>query len=93
VGKDGLGLAEWLFSLGSEGAHRRLLEEAGSLPVAAWLLAKARCMAGPVSTEVPTTRELRGAAREISRRTGMGEDVPSARALASQCEAMGLLVI
>ncbi|UJR78299.1 Hypothetical protein I5071_3260 [Sandaracinus amylolyticus] len=89
----GMALTEWLLSLGSRDAHRKLLEEAGSLPAAAWRLAKARCVTAPMPSEVPTTRELRGAAREIARHAGLGDEVPTGTVLASECEAMGLLVI
>jgi hypothetical protein len=88
-----MALSEWLLSLGQRGAHRRLLEEAGSLPAAAWRLARARCATAPTPTEVPSVRELRGAAREIARRVGLGDDVPAGAMLARECEAIGLLVI
>ena len=88
-----MAVTEWLLSLGQEDAHQRLLEEAGSLPAAAWTLARARCATAPMPSEVPTMRELHGAAREIARRVGLGEDVPAGAVLASECEAMGLLVI
>lgn len=88
-----MALTEWLLSLGQRDAHRRLLEEAGSLPAAAWKLARARCATAPVPTEIPSVRELRGAAREIARRVGLGDDVPEGTRLARECEAMGLLVI
>ena len=86
-------LTEWLLSLGQSDAHRRLLDEAGSLPAAAWQLARARCATAPNPTEVPSVRELRGAAREIARRAGLGDDVPEGPMLARECEAIGLLVI
>nr|MDQ3034580.1 hypothetical protein [Myxococcota bacterium] len=75
-------LTEWLLSLGQRDAHRRLLDEAGSLPVAAWQLARARCVTAPNPTEVPSVRELRGAAREIARRAGLGDEVPDGPMLA-----------
>lgn len=86
-------LTEWLLWLGSQDAHRTLLEEAGSLPAAAWKLARARCETAPTPSQVPSVRELRGAAREIARRVGLGEDVPDGRSLARDCEALGLAVI
>ena len=88
-----MALTEWLLWLGSANAHRELLEEAGSLPAAAWRLARARCMTAPLPTHVPTVREVRGAAREIARRVGLGDDVPDGRSLARDCEALGLAVI
>ena len=89
----GMTSSEWLLYLGSDDAHRRLLEEAGSLALAAWQLARVRCAAGPVATEVPNRLELRGAAREIARRVGLPSEVPPGRALASECEAAGLPVV
>ncbi len=84
---------EWLFSVVSEAdGHRRLLEESGSLAIAAFRLALAKCRTSVVATNVPTTLELRGAAREIARRVGLGE-LPKLADLVSECEANGLLVI
>lgn len=88
-----MALTEWLLSLGQRDAHRKLLEEAGSLPVAAWRLARARCVTAPNPSEVPSVREVRGAAREIARRVGLTGDVPEGSMLARDCEALGLLVI
>lgn len=88
-----MAVTEWLLSLGHRDAHRRLLEETGSLPAAAWKLARARCATAPMPSEVPTVREVHGAAREIARRVGLGDEVPAGSVLASECEAMGLLVI
>lgn len=84
---------EWLFSvLSDREGHRRLLEECGSMAVAAYRLALARCRTSEVPTEVPSSHELRGAAREIARRTGQVH-VPSTLDLVRECEAAGLLVI
>jgi len=84
---------EWLFSvLADREGHRRLLEESGSMAIAAFRLAWARCKTAANPTEVPTTHELRGAAREIARRTGLVH-VPSLREMVAECEAAGLLVI
>ena len=84
---------EWLFSvLADREGHRRLLEESGSLSIAAFRLACARCKTGASATDVPSTHELRGAAREIARRTGITM-LPSLADLVSECEAAGLLVI
>lgn len=85
---------EWLLSVLSErDGHRRLLEESGSLALAAFRLAWARCKTSETPTDVPSTRELRGAAREIARRTGLGDRVPSLGDLVRECEAAGLMVI
>ena len=84
---------EWLFSVESDAqGHRRLLDESGSLAIAAFRLALAKCRTSVVATHVPTTLELRGAAREILRRTGLRAD-PRISDLVSECEAAGLLVI
>ncbi len=84
---------EWLLSLAQRrDGHHHLLEDTGSLAVAAWRLAQARCRAAELATEIPSTIELRGAAREIARRCGLG-DVPSASSLARDCAMAGLLVV
>lgn len=84
---------EWLLSLAQRrDGHRYLLDTTGSLAAAAWRLAEARCRAAEVSTEIPSTLEVRGAAREIARRCELGE-IPSAQILASDCASLGLLVI
>ena len=85
---------EWLLSLAQRrDGHHDLLTDTGSLAVAAWRLAHARCRAAEIATEVPSTIELRGAAREIARRCGLGDHVPSSSALARDCAMAGLLVI
>ena len=89
----GMALTEWLLRLGSDDAHRKLLDESGSLSAAAWRLARARCVTSPLPTEIPTAREVRGAAREILRRVGLSADPPNARWIAQECEALGLTVI
>lgn len=84
---------EWLLSLAQRPhGHRYLLDTAGSLAVAAWRLAEARLRASELPSEVPSTLELRGAAREIARRCDLGEP-PSASVLARDCAMAGLLVI
>ncbi len=84
---------EWLFSvLSDREGHRRLLEECGSMAVAAYRLALARCRTSEVPSEIPSSHEVRGAAREIARRTGLSL-VPSTHDLVRECEAAGLLVI
>lgn len=85
---------EWLFSVVSDQhGHRRLLDESGSLAIAAFRLALAKCRTSSVATHVPTTLELRGAAKEIVRRAGLSMALPSIASLVSECEAAGLLVI
>ena len=84
---------EWLFSvLADREGHRRLLDESGRMAIAAFRLARARCKTAAIPTDVPTTHELRGAAREIARRTGL-DRVPSLGDMVAECEAAGLLVI
>lgn len=86
---------EWLLELNqNRDGHRRLLaEEGGNLSVAAWRLARARCASGANATDIPSAIELRGAAREIAKRSGLGAEVPDARGLARECERLGYLVI
>lgn len=85
---------EWLNSLIERpDGYRRLLEEAGGLPVAAWRLAKARCEVFEVSTAIPSRSELRSAAHELSQQLGLSAPLPSRAVLASECESLGLLVI
>ena len=83
---------EWLLGLAYAGGHVRLLQEEGSLATAAWRLARARCLTSEHATEVPSAREVRGAAREILTKLGKGE-VPSIRTLTLECESIGLPVV
>jgi hypothetical protein len=69
-----------------------VLEESGSVAIAAFRLAWARCKTAATPSDVPSTHELRGAAREIARRTGLSR-VPSLGEMVAECEAAGLLVI
>ncbi len=85
---------EWLlFWAGHRDAHEALLREAGSLILAAWRLAWARCRTSDVSSTVPSMREVRGAAREIQRRLGLDDHVPTPTQIARECADAGLLVI
>lgn len=83
---------EWLLALSQLGGHDRLLREEGNLATAAWRLARARCLTSSLSTEVPSAREVRGAAREILGKLGRTE-VPSLSMLTRECEAVGLPVV
>lgn len=85
---------EWLIGLRErpEG-YRRLFEEAGSLSIAAWRLARARCLASHRSTGVPSRMEVRAAAHELTAHVSPGTRVPPSAALASECESVGLLVV
>ena len=84
---------EWLFGLDHHrDGYAMLLRDAGGLAPAAWRLARARCRVFETSTDVPTRREVRAAARRIARRVGL-DAVPAAAFLANECEAQGLLVL
>lgn len=85
---------EWLRSL-QEGRrqYRWLLEDAGSLALAAYRLSRARCRVQPVPSMIPTLGELCAAARFIRRETGTKAPVPCASLLLADCEAAGLEVI
>lgn len=84
---------EWLFSvLADHEGHRRLLEESGSMAIAAFRLALAKCRTASLPSDVPSTRDLRGAAREIARHVGLAH-IPSLGDMVAECEAAGLLVI
>lgn len=82
--------SEWLLGLMESGGHGRLLAEEG-LPTAAWRLAQARCLTSEHPSQVPSAREVRGAAREILTKTGRA--LPSLAMLARECEAIGLPVV
>lgn len=85
---------EWLNGLIERpDGYRRLFDEAGGLAVAAWRLAQARCEVFEVSSAIPSSSELRAAARELSQHLGLVAPLPSGAALANECESLGLLVI
>ncbi len=84
---------EWLLEMTqSERGYSDLLDQAGGLAAAAWRLARAKCEVREHATDVPTRLEVKAAARELSRRLGLGEVPPSA-VLRRDCEALGLLVL
>ncbi len=85
---------EWLRSL-QEGRrqYRWLLEDAGSLALAAYRLARARCRIQPVPSAIPTLQEVGAAARFIRRHTAPANGVPCDSLLLAECEAAGLAVI
>lgn len=86
--------SEWLeWLLENRSRYRMLLDESGSLALAAHRLAKARCQVSAISTDVPNAREVHAAAREIAGRTGRMEPLPPAGILASECRAHGLALI
>lgn len=83
---------EWLNTLMEQrDGFLRLMEDAGSLPVAAWRLARARCQTWEVPTDVPSTSDVVAAARLIARR--VGGHVPESTVLAAECESLGLMVV
>jgi len=84
---------EWLRRLAENRAlYERLLKTAGSLSLAAYRLARARCRVQSVAAAVPTIAEIRVAADEIARYTGLRTRCPVSQ-LVSDCEAAGLVVI
>jgi len=85
---------EWLDELSERpDGYRSLLDDAGVLAIASWRLARARCQVFSTSTDVPTSLEVRAAARELFERLKLAGALPSSRSLACACEAQGLLVI
>jgi hypothetical protein len=89
-----MGPIQWLSGLVErENGFQSLLDECGSLAVAAWRLARARGQTWAIPSAVPTRMEVRAAALEIAARVGQRSPVPFAATLASDCEAAGLLVL
>jgi hypothetical protein len=85
---------EWIVSIErTPGGYAKLLEQSGSLYVAAWRLARARCMIRSVSTNVPNAAEVYSAACEIVMRTSTTEIIPTKKALKSICESAGYPVV
>jgi hypothetical protein len=87
--------AEWLRWLEAcPGAHAQILEaHEGSIALAAHALARARLLSGGRGSPPPTRAELYAAAQEIHSRSGRTSFLPTAHALASECEHEGLDVI
>lgn len=84
---------EWLRRLAENRAlYEKLLQSAGSLALAAYRLARARCRAQSVGMAVPTLAELRVAADEIARYTGLRVRCHPDQLLAD-CEHAGVPVI
>ncbi|MBK9001275.1 MAG: hypothetical protein IPM35_36610 [Myxococcales bacterium] len=62
---------EWLRHFAEDAsAYRALLADSGSLALAAYRLARARCRVQPMAAQVPTLSELKSAADELTERTG-----------------------
>jgi hypothetical protein len=70
-----------------------LVKESGGLAIAAYRLARARCLAGTRPMSVPTLRELAAAASEIMANATVAGFMPDAGILAGECEQAGLAVI
>jgi hypothetical protein len=85
---------EWLRWLAEERAHyAELLRDSESFAAAAYRIASARLRVQPRgATRVPTAAELRVAAAEICRRTGLLVSYPLSQ-LAADCEQAGMPVI
>ena len=85
---------QWLLDLESaRNGYDSLLTQTGSLAVAAYLVARAKCQVRPVASSVPTRLELGAAASRIASRVGLRGMIPSPSTLALDCEAAGLLVL
>lgn len=83
---------EWLLSLEqTPGAYLDLVRSSGIF-VAAFMVAEARLLASSCRFPPPTMAEVYAAALDLCRFTG-GDSPPTARALASVCNAHGLTVI
>jgi hypothetical protein len=85
---------EWLRELAEErGNYAELVRSSQSFAEAAYRIASARLRVQPTgAARVPTAAELRVAAAEICRRTGLTVSYPVAQ-LAADCEQAGLPVI
>jgi hypothetical protein len=84
---------EWLRRLSeNRGLYRQLLEHAGSVALAAYRLARARCRIQPVPSAVPTVAELKVAVHEIARFAGLASRLHIGQIVAD-CEHAGLPVI
>jgi hypothetical protein len=85
---------EWLARLREEPRlYSLLLDEAGSLALAAHRIARARCRIHPTAGAVPTDVEVHAAAREIQSFVSSIARVPLADDLASDCDAAGVPVL
>lgn len=84
----------WLEGLRqSRTRYRTLLEESGSMAVAAHRLARAKCQTWMFPSNVPNGREVHAAAWEIAEQLGLTREVPPPRVLATQCRELGLDLI
>lgn len=85
--------SQWLWDLESQDGYATLLDQTGSLALAAYHVARAQCQARPVATDIPTRMELGVAASLIADRVGFPRRVPPSSLLALDCEAAGLPVL
>lgn len=86
--------SEWLRRLREDPqCYHLLLEDAGSLALAAHRIACARCRTRPTAMNVPTGSELHAAAREIQSYVASIDTVPPISDLAEDCESAGVPVL
>lgn len=84
--------ADWLSQLQElPHGYATLVEQSGSLALAAYRLASARCRTHPLPCNLPTVRELGAAATELCR--ALNRERPCPFVLARECERLGLHVI
>lgn len=85
---------EWLRRLREDSElYGTLLDDAGSLALAAHRVASARCRIGATAVAVPNGTELYAAAREIQDHVSGVDLVPRAVDLAGDCNAQGVPVL
>ena len=83
---------EWLRHFAEDAtAYRTLLDDCGSLAVAAHRLARARCRAHAMPSNVPTLAELKTAAEDLSHHAGL--EAGHLGVLVADCVLAGLPVI
>ncbi len=82
---------EWLRAVLEGRQYRWLLEDSGSVTVAAYRLARARCRIQPMPMPLPTLAELCVAARRIAE--GCALAAPPVALMVDECERLDLLVI
>jgi len=82
---------EWLRALIEGKLYRWLVDDAGSMAVAAYRLSRARGRVQPMPNTVPTLREVLAAAREIHQACGVA--IPATLLLVDECEHRGLPLI
>jgi hypothetical protein len=82
---------EWLRAVLEGRRYRWLLDDAGSVAVAAYRVARARCRVQPMPTPIPTLAELCVAARSVAEGCGLAE--PPTALMLDECDRAGLIVI